>query len=305
MNKASPYISVVIATRNRGDRVVEMVQSVLANDYPAFEVWVIDQSDDLRTKHALKPVWNDSRFHYRWSDTQGVSLARNLGIQNARGEIIAISDDDCLVPKNWLLTIVEAFEKDNRIGIVFGNVFPGSHDSASGFIPTYIREKPFLALSLTDKLEAEGLSACMAMRRDLWKHLHGFDPMLGSGGVLRSGAEGDFTIRALREGHGVYETPTMHVIHNGFRRWENAREHAKRCWYGTGALYAKSFKFTPFDTIRILSKMIWRKIMGQSRYSPTLNNAPNYISQLMPFIAGFVAGIFAPVSRRQGHFVNQ
>ncbi len=303
MGKGRPYISVIIATRNRGGRVVETVHSVLANDYPAFEVWVVDQSHDLRTKHSLKPIWNDSRFHYLMSDTKGVSLGRNLGIQNARGEIIAISDDDCWVPRDWLQKLADAFEKDERIGMVFGNVVPGPHDTASGFIPSYMRERPFLARSERDKLEAEGMSACMGLHRDLWKKLNGFDHMLGAGAPLRSGSEGDLTIRALRAGYLVYETPTVYVVHNGFRTWGEAREHIKRCWFGTGALYAKSFKMNPFYTARILSKMIWRKIVGRSRYSPTLCDAPNYNSKLMPFTAGFVAGIFTPVSRGSGHYI--
>jgi len=304
MGKGRPHISVVIATRNRGGRVVETVQSVLANEYPAFEVWVIDQSDDLSTQHALKPVWNDSRFHYRWSDSQGVSLARNFGIQNARGEIIAISDDDCWAPSDWLFTLAGAFDKDRRIVIVFGNVEPGSHNHALGFIPTYNRKKPFLARTIADKLEAEGLSACMGLRRDVWKTLNGFDEMLGAGAPLRSGAEGDFTIRAMRAGHMVYETPTVYVVHNGFRPWEEAQIHSTRCWYGTGALYAKSFKLKPLCTANILSKMVWRKIVGSSRYSPTLSDSPSYISQLRPFVAGFVAGMFTPVSRTSGHYIS-
>ena len=142
----------------------------------------------------------------------------------------------------------------------------------------------------------------MGLRHDLWKKLNGFDHMLGSGGVLRSGGEGDLTIRALRAGYMVYETPNLFVVHNGFRLWGEAREHIERCWYGTGAVYAKSFKMKPFCTVRILSKMIWRKIVGGSRYSPILRETPNYISTLKPFIAGFVAGITNPVYRETGHY---
>ena len=102
----------------------------------------------------------------------------------------------------------------------------------------------------------------------------------------------------------MYETPDVYVIHNGVRTWGEAREHIQRCWYGTGAMYAKSFKMKPFCTARILSKMVWQWIAGRSRYSPTLGEAPQYISKLVPFIAGFVAGIFTPFSRGSGHYIS-
>ena len=171
-------------------------------------------------------------------------------------------------------------------------------------LPTCMRETPFLARATADKLEVEGLSACMGLRRDLWKTLHGFDPMLGAGAPLRSGSEGDFTIRALRAGYRVYETPKIYVVHNGFRTWGETRAHINRCWYRTGALFAKSFKMKPFCTTRILSKMLWRKIVGRSRYSPTLCEAPNYTSTLKPFTSGFVAGLFTPVAQGSGHYFS-
>lgn len=61
---APPSVSVIVATRNRNGNVVRTVRSVLDNEYPEFELIVVDQSDDDTTRVALEPFANDRRFRY-------------------------------------------------------------------------------------------------------------------------------------------------------------------------------------------------------------------------------------------------
>ena len=79
----------------------------------------------------------------------------------------------------------------------------------------------------------------MALRRELWQRLGGFDEMLGAGGCFGAGEEGDFALRALRGGYHVYETPEVVLTHLGFRTWEEGRRLIPNYWYGTGAMFAK------------------------------------------------------------------
>jgi GT2 family glycosyltransferase len=241
----SAFVTVVVATRSRGDSVIRTARTILTNDYPTFELRVVDQSDDDRTETSLRQYLADARVHYVRVDTKGLSSARNAGIADAQGEIIAITDDDCEVSSNWLRELVAAFVADSRIGIVFGNVVPGPHDSRAGFIPAYIREEPFLARCIDEKHEVDGVGACMGLRRSVWKDLGGFDQMLGAGAPLRANSEGDLVIRALQSGYFVYETPAVQVIHHGFRTWQEGVVLIQRYWYGTGAMYAKYFKIAP------------------------------------------------------------
>jgi glycosyltransferase involved in cell wall biosynthesis len=114
------------------------------NEYPHFELRIIDQSGDDLTENSLKTLLNDPRLHYIRTPTQGVSAGRNLGIRDAKSELIAITDDDCEIPKNWLQELVAGLCRDSKIGIVFGNVIPGPHHGQTGYIPGYLREEPFL-----------------------------------------------------------------------------------------------------------------------------------------------------------------
>ena len=55
-------------------------------------------------------------------DAKGKTKALNLGIKNNSGEIIAMTDDDFTVSKDWIEKIIEAFQNNPDIGIVFGSV---------------------------------------------------------------------------------------------------------------------------------------------------------------------------------------
>jgi GT2 family glycosyltransferase len=268
-------------------------------------VIVVDQSEDDATEASLQLFLANPRMRYIRSATKGVSTGRNIGIANAQSELIAITDDDCEVPANWLQELVAAFTVDRRIGIVFGNVLPGPHDRALGFIPAYVRKEPFLARSIREKPQVEGISACMGLGRSVWQVLGGFDPMLGIGAPLKSGAESDLTIRALLAGYYVYEAPNVAIIHHGFRTWEQGWPVIRRYWYGTGAMLVKHLKCGHWSVLQLLLRLAWRWAFGQSRVGASLGNRPYKLLRLSSFVRGFMAGGFIPVDRITGHYMPQ
>jgi GT2 family glycosyltransferase len=298
----TPPVTVVISTYSRGDSIVATVRTILLNDYPNFTLRVVDQSADDVTAASLRPFLDNPRMRYTRSATKGVSAGRNIGIGEAQSELIAITDDDCEVTTDWLWKLVDGFARDSRIGIVFGNVVPGSHDGTSGFIPGYSRHEPFVARGIHEKSQVEGLSACMGLRRSLWQVLGGFDQMLGAGSPLKSGAESDLTIRALLAGYYVYETPDMTVIHHGFRRWEEGRTLIHRYWYGTGAMLVKQLKCGHWPIVQLLLHLAWRWAFGRSRIASSLGTRPQRFLRLVSFIRGFVVGGMTPVDRTTGHY---
>jgi GT2 family glycosyltransferase len=275
------------------------------NEYPHFELRIIDQSGDDLTENSLKPFLDHPRLHYIRTATQGVSAGRNLGICDAKSELIAITDDDCEIPKNWLQELVAGLYMDSKIGIVFGNVIPGPHNGQVGYIPGYHRKEPFLAHSIFEKHQVEGISACMGLRRSVWQRLGGFDPMLGGGAPMKSGGEGDLTIRALLAGYSVYETPKITVIHHGFRTWEQDRTHIQGYWYGTGAMLVKHLKCGHLSIVLLLLRLAWRWAFGLSRVGASLGNNPHRSLRLTSFIRGFAAGAVIPVDKTKCLFIHQ
>lgn len=298
-------LSVVIATRDRGDTVVAAVQSLLKNTCDPYEIIVVDQSDDDLTARALRPFVDEKQVRYIKTAGQGVSQGRNLGIQQARGELIGILDDDCEVAEDWLHQLALAFSTNPRPGVVFGNVLPGPHDPKSGFIPLYVRTEPFLARGIEDKHQVEGLSACMGLRRTVWQELHGFDEMLGAGAPLKSGSESDYTIRALLAGYAVYETPVLSVTHHGFRTWDEGRRLIFRYWYGTGAMLAKHLKCGHGSIVQLLLRLAWRWLFDRSKVATSFGEHSYRLRRLLAFGRGFARGLVTPVDRTQGLFASQ
>jgi GT2 family glycosyltransferase len=288
-----PPISVVICTRDRGDSITRTVRSILSSDYPSYSILVVDQSGDERTFRALKPFLNNGRLRYHQSPVTGLAAARNLGIEMAGTDLIAMTDDDCEVPPDWLTEMVSALTLENDTGIVFGNVLPGKHDLDSGFIPNYIRGEAFLARSILKKARIEGIGACMGLKLKAWSSLGGFDEALGAGSLFRSAEETDLTIRALLAGYHVFETPRVHVIHNGFRNWGEGKALIRGHLYGLGAMYAKLFKCGRWSVLPALSVLAWRWAFG--RPVVDFGHYPPRWMRLASFLRGTADGVLVGV----------
>ena len=290
-----PFVSAVISTRDRGALVAKTVRSLLVNEYPDFEVIIVDQSRDNATEVALQPFLSNPRLRYFRTQTKGVSNGRNLGIKHAKGEFVAITDDDAELPAAWLRELINAFQIDPKIGIVFGNVLAAPHDVNAGFIPDYTLNQPFLARNLRENRRLGGLSVCMGIRKSVWQHLKGFDPMLGAGGLLKSGAETDFTVRTLLTGYFVYETPQVVLIHHGFRSWKEGRQLIHRYWYGTGAMFMKHIRCGHWSVIPLFFQMAWRwafarPVIGVGRHS-------HKWLRLVSFLQGLIKGGIVPLNK--------
>lgn len=91
-----PMVSVIIPTYNRAVFLLEAVESVYQQTFQDFELIVVDDGSTDETAKALKRY--EDRLLYRHQDNQGVSAARNLGLQMARGKWVAFLDSDDL----WL-----------------------------------------------------------------------------------------------------------------------------------------------------------------------------------------------------------
>src|ERR1700735_1430197 len=106
----NPKVSVVIPTYNRADKVRRGVESVLAQTFLDLEVIVVDDGSSDETGQTLKHAFGD-RIRYYFQTNQGASVARNKGIEEARGEWIAFLDSDDLWEKEKLELQFMALER--------------------------------------------------------------------------------------------------------------------------------------------------------------------------------------------------
>jgi GT2 family glycosyltransferase len=287
----APRTSVVLATCNRGESLMRAVRSILAIDED-FELVIVDQSEQAQPASFGARGTAGPTVVQCTMDRKGLAAARNEGIRRSHGDIIAMTDDDCEVPRGWLSSLQRVFERDDRIGMVFGNVVPSHFDRSRGFIPSYLRSEPFLGRSARHKNQIEGMGACMALRRELWARLGGFDEMLGVSRRFPAAEEGDFALRALRSGWHVFETPDVTVTHHGFRTWEEGKRLIPSYWYGTGAMFAKNLKLAPLSTLRLLAGLGWRSLAGRSSLTAeSLGQVATRRARLTAFTGGLAAGL--------------
>ena len=283
--------SVVVCTRNRPEGVLSTVRSVMS-DAPNVEVVVVDQSDSQDTRWLLEHEVPSVRIVA--SEPRGLAAARNMGVAHATGEIIAFTDDDCEVRRGWLDAMRNAFAREERIGLVFGKVLASDYDRGAGFVPSYDVPAFIIADRLAQKTKIEGMGACMAVRRDAWRELGGFDEALGSGASFRAGEDTDFAVRSLVSGFCVAETPDAMVVHNGFRTWAQGRDLIAGYMYGLGAVNAKMLRLGGWRAVRPLSILAWRWLAGAPVVD--LNQKPPRFARLVAFLRGAFEGLRVPVS---------
>ena len=109
----SPKVSVIIPTYNRADKICESVESVLNQTLTDLELIVVDDGSSDATGQILEDAYGD-RVRYIAQVNQGVSAARNKGIQEAKGEWIAFLDSDDLWEKEKLEWQFKALDQFGR-----------------------------------------------------------------------------------------------------------------------------------------------------------------------------------------------
>lgn len=98
-----PLVSVIIPVYNGERYLATTLQSVLAQDYRPFEVLVIDDGSEDRSAEIVRGFPEVRYFHQR---NQGAAVARNAGLENARGELVAFLDaDDTWMPAKLSLQV--------------------------------------------------------------------------------------------------------------------------------------------------------------------------------------------------------
>lgn len=87
-------VSVIIPTYNRASTLLRAVESVLQQTYSNIEVIVVDDGSTDNTSEIILSIQDDRVRYIKMEQNQGVSAARNLGVEYAEGKIIAFQDSD-------------------------------------------------------------------------------------------------------------------------------------------------------------------------------------------------------------------
>jgi glycosyltransferase involved in cell wall biosynthesis len=220
-------VSVVIATYNRA-RLLPGILGVLASQeaHPPlqWEIVVVDNNSSDSTRDVVASFSRTTTIpvRYAFEARQGLSSARNRGVQEARGAILAFTDDDVLPAPDWIVQVVAAIDRWGAHG-VGGRILPRWEASPPSWITGNWRllrrlsimdfdQSRLLALPLQRNPQVWG--ANMAFRREVFDRVGGFDPRLGLiGPKLFRSEESDLIDRALRLGLRIAYDPALTVYH--------------------------------------------------------------------------------------------
>lgn len=116
----TPVVSVVIPTYKHRDYIIETLASVFAQTFTDYEVVVVNDGSPDDTAEVLRPLREAGRIRYFEQPNQGQAAARNRGIREARGEFIALLDDDDYWPADKLEWQVAALARRPDAAFVAG-----------------------------------------------------------------------------------------------------------------------------------------------------------------------------------------
>ena len=215
-----PHISVIIPTFNRAAILVDTLNALLRQDYPAerLEIIIVDNSSSDNTEEVVREAHRGSRcpLFYHRKENRGPAASRNYGIARARGEIVAFTDSDCRPCPGWLRAGVSAFGPG--IGLVSGPIRPVFHPNRP--VGHFYHQ--------IDEVTAENPlypSANVFFSKAVLQEMGGFDERFGVRfwGSLLGGEDTDLAWRAKRAGHLSAFAPAARVDHEATRvsigRW--------------------------------------------------------------------------------------
>ncbi|MBZ5634663.1 MAG: glycosyltransferase [Acidobacteriia bacterium] len=216
-------VTVILCTYNRCGSLVRALESVAASQLPPsveWEVLVVDNNSTDQTREVVADFArrHAGRFRYVFEARQGQSHARNAGIQEAAGDVLAFTDDDIRVEPTWLAKLSAVFEEGNWAG-AGGSILP-----ESGFnLPPWISPSalhlmgPFAHFNPrpdAGELAEPPWGANMAFRKAMFQKHGGFRTDLGlhPGSEIRN-EDTEFGRRLLAAGERLFYVPSAVVFH--------------------------------------------------------------------------------------------
>ena len=173
MQISAPLISVVIPAYNCELYISEAVESILQQQDCHYEIVIIDDGSTDNTKEVLEPYQHNIR--YIPQQNKGVAAARNHGIAQARGELIAFLDADDYFLPGKLSAQADLFRQDPSLGIVHSGW--QRVDSQGNKLLDVRPWENVTKLDLEDWLRWKPvLPSAMMFRREWLEYVDGFDP---------------------------------------------------------------------------------------------------------------------------------
>lgn len=259
------------------------------------EIVVVDQSDDERTRQLLdQPGARDVPFTYARQAPLGLGAAQNHGCALARGEILAVTDDDCIPDARWLECIGDVFGRSPGLAALSGRVLP-LPPAGECVEPVASRTSPVArSFSGKDLPWRVGSGNNFAVKREWFARVGGCDERLGPGSPGRGAVDMDLFYRLLRAGGPILYEPACLVHHQ--RQTRDGRMQRRYPYgYGMGACLSQLLVEGDLYALRMLAA--WLRLRGRALMGGLRRREATRVLEELRVISGTLVGLLHPLRR--------
>lgn len=252
----------------RAESLPAALASVERQTWRDWELIVVGQGDDPALQAAGETAMKrDDRIRYIHIDERGVSRARNVAIRAAKGEIIAMTDDDCEAKEDWLQVLAEYFAAAPGVQVVGGAVVaPPSGGRWLWNCPEYVPPEAIYDPVASGRHAPPGFSwvtGNVAFRREVFQRAGEFDECFGPGAIFKADGDTEYLSRLDIAGVRMGLTPRAVVVHTyGCRQgFGPLLQRSINYSWSRGALAAK---------LELLGDRRGRKLLSERRRESTI-----------------------------------
>ncbi len=202
-------ISIVIPVYNRPEEIRELLESLILQTYPDFEVIVVEDGSTAACKSIVESFKERLRIRYIYQQNTGPAYARNHGMEQAKGNYFVFFDSDCIIPSMYIQEVV------NELEIHYVDAFGGPDAAHASFSDL----QKAINYSMTSIFTTGGIrgrkgavsqfqprSFNMGVSREVFQKTGGF-------GRIFPGEDPDFTLRIWKKGFQTRLFPKAFVYH--------------------------------------------------------------------------------------------
>lgn len=155
--------SIIVPVFNTGRHLRNCIAALQTLDYPPeeYEILMVDNNS---TDESWEILCSSPGIRALRECKQGSYAARNCGLREARGQLLAFTDSDCTPDRNWL-RVIESALAESDVQVVMGSRRPAVDHGALGMLADFEHQKDLLVFHSSDPEVYYGFTNNMGVRR--------------------------------------------------------------------------------------------------------------------------------------------